>query len=77
MPSRHYYHVSSRDRIRTRTYILNDVTVVTNKKERPSLRHIDLHPDEPVRVPRQVVQRDALTEIHRLVVECFPVPVLN
>lgn len=50
------------------------MAVITDEEERPCLGHIDLHPDETVRVARQMVQRDALTEIHRLVVERLPVP---
>lgn len=50
------------------------MAVVTDKEERPCFGHIDLHPDEPVRVAGQMVQRDALAEIHTLVVERFPVP---
>lgn len=57
------------------TYVLNDVAVVADEKDRAAVGQVDLHAHQAVRVPREVVQRDALAEVEAALVEGLPVPV--
>jgi hypothetical protein len=47
--------------------------MVTDEEKGPTVREIDLHTDESIGVPREVVQGYALAEIHDAVIEGFPV----
>lgn len=59
------------------THILNDMAVIADEENRPTVRQVDLHAHQPVRVPGQVVQGDALAEIEGALVEGLPVPALD
>lgn len=49
------------------------MTVVTNEEKGPTVGKVELHPDQTVGVTGEVMQRYALAEIHRAVIESFPV----
>lgn len=57
------------------TYILNDMAMVTDKEEGTCLEHVDLHSNQTIRMPRQVVESDALTKVQALIRKGFPVPI--
>lgn len=56
-----------------KTHILDDVTMVRDEKEGATVRQIDLHPNQAVGMPGQVVQRNALTKVNRSVIKSLPV----
>lgn len=45
------------------TYILNDMAMVTDKEEGTRLKHVDLHSNQTISMPGQVVESDALTKV--------------
>ena len=47
--------------------------MVTDEEESAGFGHVDLHPDQTVCVAWEMVQGDALAEVHGLVVEGLPV----
>ena len=49
--------------------------MIANEKERSRVEHVNLHANETIRMPREVMQRDTLTEVHRLIIERLPVPI--
>ena len=57
----------------SQSYILDYVAMVTDEEESPSFGHVDLHPDQTVCVAWEMVQCDALAEVHGLVIEGLPV----
>lgn len=57
------------------TYVLNNMAVIANEKDRAAVWQVDLHAHQTVRVPREMVQRDALAEVEAALVESLPVPV--
>lgn len=56
------------------TYIFDDVTVITDEEKSARLGHVNLHANEAIRVPRQMVQCDTLTKVKGLLIERLPVP---
>lgn len=54
-------------------YVFNNMTVVTDEEECPTIRKVDLHPDQTIGVARQVVECDTLAKFHRTFIECFPI----
>ena len=59
----------------SQSYILDYVAMVTDEEESPSFGHVDLHPDQTVCVAWEMVQCDALAEVHGLVIEGLPISV--
>lgn len=59
----------------TMTYILNDMAMITDEEEGTCLKHVDLHPNQTIRMPGQVVESDALTKVQALIRKGFPVPI--
>lgn len=57
------------------TYVLNDMAVIADEENRAAVWQVDLHAHQTVRVPWEVVQRDALAEVEAAFVEGLPVPV--
>jgi len=55
------------------TPILDDVAVVADEEESTAVWHIDLHADQAIGVPRQVMQGDALAEVKGSLIESLPV----
>lgn len=51
------------------------MAVITNEKERPRVEHVNLHANKAIRMSRQMMQRDTLTKVQCLIIECFPVPI--
>lgn len=52
------------------------MAVIADEEDRSALGQVDLHSDETVRVPWEVVQSNALAEIEAALVEGLPVPKL-
>lgn len=55
------------------TYVFNDVAVVADEQISTAVLQVDLHPDQPVGMTWQVMQRNPLAEIERSLVEGLPV----
>ena len=47
--------------------------MVTDEEKGPGFGHVDLHPDQTICVAWEMVQGDALAEVHGLVIERLPV----
>ena len=56
-----------------KTHILDDVAMVGDEKEGATVRQVDLHPNQAIGMPGQVVQRNALTKVNRPVIKSLPV----
>jgi len=50
------------------------MAVVRDEEECATVRQVDLHANQAVGMSRQMMQRDALTEVNRSVVKRLPVP---
>jgi len=53
--------------------VFDNVAMIADEEEGAAVWHIDLHTDQAICVSWEVMQRDALTEVHILVGECLPV----
>jgi len=49
------------------------MAVITDEEESAAVQEIELHADQAICVTREVMKSDALTEIHRSLVKCFPI----
>ena len=58
-------------------YILNHVAVITNEEVSAAIWQIDLHPNQPIGVAWQMMQRDTLAKVERPLIEGFPIPNLG
>jgi hypothetical protein len=47
--------------------------MVTDKEESSTVQKIELHADQAVCMPRQMMERNSLAEIHSSFIERFPV----
>ena len=56
-----------------RTYVLNDMAMVTDEEIGSTVLQIDLHANQPVSVSWQMMQRNALAEVECSLVERLPV----
>ena len=76
MPSRHWSHLSAIHQASAFicfAYILDNMTVITDKQERATIWQIDLHADQAICMAGQVVKRNALAEIEGSLIERLPV----
>ena len=55
------------------TYVLNNVAVIANEEISATVLEIDLHANQSVGVPRQMVQCDALAEVEGSLIESLPI----
>jgi hypothetical protein len=49
------------------------MAVIRDEEESSTVRQVDLHANQSIGMSRQMMQRNALTEVNRSVVECLPV----
>ena len=45
------------------TYVLNNMAMITNEQESATVGKVDLHSNQSIGVPWQMVQRDALAKV--------------
>ena len=57
------------------TYVLDHMAVIANEKNRATVREIDLHAHQTIRVAWEMVQRNALAEVEAAFVKGLPVPI--
>lgn len=51
------------------------MTVITDEQICSTVRKVDLHANQTIRMTRQMVEGDALAEVKRPLVESLPIPV--